>query len=163
MFNRTETRPVDLPVEKAVIQIKSLPETGKPAGFSGAVGRFGFQVSALPLEVHPGDPVTLTMTVSGDGNFDRVMAPSLPANELFRLYGEPVRKQEDRAVRFEQVISPRTADVLEIPAIAFTFFDTQSRQYRTVTSAPIPITVTATSNGTAQVFAAKDSIVLPPA
>ena len=161
-FQRTETRPVDLPVEKATITVKPLPETGKPSGFSGAVGRFDFQVSAQPLEVHPGDPVTLTMTISGDGNFDRVISPALPANGLFRLFGEPVRKQENNAVRFEQVVSPRTADVKEIPAIPFSFFDTQTGQYLTVNSKPILITVTATSNSTAQVFAAKDSIVLPP-
>ncbi len=162
MFQRTETRPVDLPVEKAVITVKPLPEAGRPSGFSGAVGRFDFKVNAQPLEIHPGDPVTLTMTISGDGNFDRVMSPTLPTNGLFRLFGEPVRKQENNTVRFEQVISPRTADAKEIPVIPFSFFDTQSGQYRTVNSAPIPIAVTATSNSTAQVFAAKDSIVLPP-
>ncbi len=161
-FQRTETRPVDLPVEKTSIAVKPLPETGKPSGFSGAVGRFSFQVSAQPLEIHPGDPVTLTMTISGDGNFDRVMSPALPTNGLFRLFGEPIRKQENNVVRFEQVISPRSADAKEIPAIPFSFFDTQTGQYRTVNSKPIPITVTATSNSTAQVFAAKDSIVLPP-
>ncbi len=164
MFQHTETRPVDLQVETAAITIKPLPEDGKPTGFSGAVGQFGFQVSAQPLDVHPGDPITLTMSITGDGNFDRVMAPSMPVtNGLFRLYGEPIRKQENNAVRFEQVISPRSADAKEIPAVAFSFFDTQSGTYRTVESAPIPITVTATSNSTAQVFAAKDSIVLPPA
>ena len=161
-FQRTETRPVDLPVEKTSIAVKPLPETGKPSGFSGAVGLFSFQVSAQTLEIHPGDPVTLTMTISGDGNFDRVMSPALPTNGLFRLFGEPIRKQENNVVRFEQVISPRSADAKEIPAIPFSFFDTQTGQYRTVNSKPIPITVTATSNSTAQVFAAKDSIVLPP-
>jgi hypothetical protein len=161
-FQRTETRPVDLPVEKVAVTVKPLPAEGKPDGFSGAVGRFDFQVSAQPLEAHPGDPITLSMVISGNGNFDRVMSPPLPANGLFRLFGEPVRKQENNAIRFEQVVSPRTADAKEIPAIAFSFFDTQSGQYRAVSSKPIPITVTATSNSTAQVFAAKDSIVLPP-
>jgi hypothetical protein len=161
-LQRTETRPVDLPVEKASISVKPLPAEGKPDGFSGAVGKFDFQVSAKPLEAHPGDPITLSMAISGDGNFDRVMSPPLPANGLFRLFGEPVRKQADNAIRFEQVISPRSADVTEIPSVAFSFFDTQSGQYRTVRSAPIPITVSAASNSTAQVFAAKESIVLPP-
>jgi hypothetical protein len=160
-FQRTETRPVDLPVEKSAITVKPLPEISKPSGFSGAVGRFDFAVSAQPLEIHPGDPITLTMTVIGDGNFDRVMPPALPTNGLFRLFGEPVRKQENNAVKFEQVVSPRTADAKEIPAIPFSFFDTKTGQYRTVNSKPIPIIVTATSNSTAQVFAAKDSIVLP--
>jgi hypothetical protein len=161
MFQRTETRPVDLSVEKAVITIQPLPEGGKPSGFSGAVGRFDFQVSARPQTVHPGEPVTLTMSVSGDGNFDRVAAPPFPDNEHFRLYGETVRKQADNAVLFEQVISPRTADVTEIPSVPFSFFDTKSGQYRTVQSAPIPLSVTEASNSTAQVFANRETIILP--
>jgi hypothetical protein len=162
LFQRTETRPVDVEVEEATIEVKPLPEQGKPAGFSGAVGRFEFQVTAQPLKVQPGDPITLAMAISGDGNFDRVMIPAIPANGSFRLFGEPVRKPEDNGVRFEQVISPRDATVTEIPPIAFSYFDTQSGQYRTLNSAPVPITVEASSNNVAQVFAAKDSIVLPP-
>jgi hypothetical protein len=75
-FDRVETRPVDLPVEKTLIRVKPLPSTGKPAGFSGAVGNFDFSVSAKPLDVHPGDPITLTLTISGNGNLDRVMMPT---------------------------------------------------------------------------------------
>jgi hypothetical protein len=161
-FDRVETRPVDLPVKKTVINVKALPETGKPSGFGGAVGTFDFQVSAQPRDIHPGDPVTLSLRISGNGNFDRIMMPAPSTNGLFRLFGDPVRKQEESAVEFEQVISPRTADAKEIPAIPFSFFDTTSGQYRTVSSAPIPIKVTATSNSTAQVFAAKESIVQPP-
>lgn len=162
MFQRTETRPVDLPVEETVLTVKPLPEKGKPTGFGGAVGQFEFQVSARPLAVHPGDPVTLTMTLSGKGNFDRITPPALPDDSAFRLFGDAVRTQQETLVQFEQVISPRTADIKEIPSIPFSFFDTQSGTYRTVNSKLIPITVTATSNSTAQIFAAKNSIVLPP-
>jgi hypothetical protein len=162
LFQRTETRPVDLPVEKASITVQPLPAEGRPPGFSGAVGQFDFQMSAHPLAVHPGDPVTLTMIVSGDGNSDRVMSPPLPLNGSFRLFGEPIRKQESHAVRFEQVISPRSADVTEIPSIPFSFFDTQSGRYRTVNSPAIPITVMEASNSTAQIFVSKESMVLPP-
>lgn len=162
MFSQTETRPVELPVEKTAIEIKPLPSTGKPSGFSGAVGQFDFQVTASPIEVHPGDPITLTMTVTGDGNFDRVLPPAAPNNDRFRQFGDPVRKPAENSVSFEQVISPRTAEITEIPSIEFSFFDTQSGTYRTIQSQPIPIQVTATGNNTAQVFAPENSIVLQP-
>jgi len=62
-------------------------------------------VTAHPLNIHPGDPVTLTMTIRGNGNFDRVMSFSLSKMETFRLYGDPVRQaMGDHEVRFEQVI-----------------------------------------------------------
>jgi hypothetical protein len=162
MFRRTETRPVDLPIEKTTLTAKPLPAEGRPTGFNGAVGQFDFHVTARPLTVHPGDPITLKITISGDGNFDRITPPALPDGTVFRLFGDAVRTQQEDLVQFEQVISPRTADAKEIPALPFSFFDTQSGSYRTVTSRPIPITVTAISNNTAQIFAAKDSVVLPP-
>jgi hypothetical protein len=162
MFQRTETRPVDVPVDAATVEVKPLPDTGRPAGFNGAVGRFTFRTSAKPTAVQIGDPITLQLVISGDGNFDRVMMPPLPVEGPFRLFGDPVRKPTDNAVVFEQVISPRSAAAKEIPAVAFSFFDTESGAYRTVQSEPIPLTVTATSNSTAQVFAAKESMVPPP-
>lgn len=161
-FSHVETRPVELSVEPATIEVKTLPVNGKPGNFSGAVGRFSFATAASPKEVHPGDPITLRMTVTGDGNFDRILPPKLPSDAPFRLFGEAVREQKEGVVQFEQVISPQNADVAQIPPIPFSFFDTASGQYTTVSSDPISISVTATSNDTAQVFAIRDSVVLPP-
>lgn len=159
MFQRTETRPVNVPVAELTVNVKPLPELSRPKSFRGAVGRFAFQTAAQPTSVQIGDPITLQCVIRGDGNFDRVMMPPLAVDDSFRLFGDPVRKQTLGAVVFEQVISPRSADVTEIPPIAFSFFDTQSGQYRTVQSAPIPVTVTAGSNSTAQVFAAKENVL----
>jgi len=162
LFYRAETRPVDVAVEKTSIVVKPLPEEDQPPGFSGAIGQFDFQVSAQPVDVHPGDPITLTMRITGDGNLDHIAAPPFPEENSFRLYGDPQKKEEEHTVVFEQVISPRSAEATQIPPIRFSFFDTRSGRYKTLNSDPIPVTVTASSNNTAQVFAAKESLVLPP-
>ncbi|MFA5688470.1 MAG: BatD family protein [Kiritimatiellales bacterium] len=159
-FHGTETRPVDIPAEPAVIEIKPLP-ADRPDGFTGGVGQFVFQTDAQPREVHPGDPVTLTMKITGRGNFDRITAPALPAEAPFRMYGEPSKKQDETGVLFEQVISPRDANVTEIPALTFSFFDTQTGEYTVLHSAPIPLTVNASENSTAQLFATKEIIIQP--
>ncbi|MDH3346015.1 MAG: hypothetical protein OEL75_02405, partial [Kiritimatiellaceae bacterium] len=70
--------------------------------------------------------------------------------------------QGKNGVRFEQVISPRDATATEIPSIAFSYFDSGTGTYRTIQSPAIPITVTASSNNTAQVFAAQETLVAPP-
>jgi len=160
-FGQYQTRPVEIQLDQTTIEVRPLPTPGKPNGFSGAVGRFNFKVSAQPLDVHPGDPVTLTMRITGSGNFDRILPPALPENDSFRLFGDAVRQQGNNGVRFEQVISPRHAETTEIPSIPFSFFDTETEKYITVASRAIPITVTASSNDTAQLFATPDS-VLPP-
>ncbi|QHI70097.1 BatD family protein [Tichowtungia aerotolerans] len=163
LFDRVQTIPVELPVEEVAVNVLPLPGTGRPDGFSGAVGRFNFHVEADPIEVAPGDPVTLKMTIVGEGNYDRIQPPALPVNAPFRLFGDAIREQGKNGVRFEQVISPRDADVTEIPSIDFSFFDSGNETYRTISSPPIPITVLASSNNTAQLFVAKDSVVAAPA
>jgi hypothetical protein len=163
LFGRVQTLPVELAVEDLVVNVLPLPTLGKPDGFSGAVGRFQFEVTADPKEVNPGDPITLQMTIVGEGNYDRIQPPTLPVDAPFRLFGDTTRQQGNNGVRFEQVISPRDATLTEIPPIGFSYFDSQSKTYRTIRSPAIPITVNASSNNTAQLFVAKDSITIAPA
>jgi hypothetical protein len=163
LFDRVQTIPVELPVEKTSVAVLPLPTTGKPESFSGAVGRFHFQVEADPKEVVPGDPITLKMTIVGEGNYERIQPPALPLDAPFRLFGDAVREQGNNGVRFEQVISARDDTVTEIPAIDFSFFDSESERYRTLSSRPIPITVNASPNSTAQLFVSKDSASAVPA
>ena len=163
LFDAVQTIPVELVADPATVEVLPLPPIGKPENFSGAVGRFIFEVTAEPKEVAPGDPITLQMTLIGEGNYDRILPPALPAEAPFRLFGDAVRQQGNNGVRFEQVISPQNTSVTEIPPLDFSYFDSESGQYRTVSSTPIPITVNATSNNTAQVFAAQETLTAAPA
>src|SRR5262249_50236022 len=69
--------PVELSSQPVVLVVLPLPEQGKPADFSGAVGRFTMEVRASPLEVTAGDPVTLTATLRGEGDLSSVTPPAL--------------------------------------------------------------------------------------
>lgn len=162
LFNSVQTIPVELQTDPVSINVLPLPTQGKPAGFSGAVGQFHFQVTASPTDVHPGDPITLQMTIIGEGNYDRVMPPALPDDAPFRMFGDAMREQRSNGVRFEQVISPTDASITEIPAITFSYFDSEGERYRTLKSPAIPITVTASSNDTAQVFASQETLIAAP-
>lgn len=163
LFDAVQTIPVELSTKPVTIEVLPLPTIGKPGNFSGVVGRFKFRVTAEPKEVAPGDPITLQMTLIGEGNYDRILPPALPAEAPFRLFGDAVRQQGNNGVRFEQVISPQNATVTEIPPLDFSYFDSEAGQYRTVSSTPIPITVNASSNNTAQVFAAQETLTAAPA
>ncbi len=160
-FGQYQTRPVEIQIDPIAVSVQPLPTLGKPADFSGAVGNFQFQATADPRKAKPGDPITVTMTVIGSGNFDRVLPPELPETDSFRLFGDAVRQARNNGVRFEQVISPTSASVSNIPPITFSFFDTKRKTYRTLTSRPIPIEVTASSNETAQLFASTETVRQP--
>lgn len=142
-------RPVKLVSDPVQIQVSPLPEAGKPQTFSGAVGKFDFAAEAKPKEVAAGDPITLTMTVTGMGNLQSIKSPVL-AEDLtqFKIY-EPESKTEILSRKegiigkkvFEVVLVPKEEDITEIPQIEFTFYDPEKKQYLTLRKGPIPIQV----------------------
>lgn len=139
-FGRYETYPLELKSKDIVFTVLPLPQEGRPADFSGATGSFDFQASASPLEVKLGDPITLNMAVSGEGNFNTVGAPKLGSREYFKVY-EAQAKQEAGEKKFEQIIMPLSLEAKEVPALSFCCFDPESGQYKTITRGPFPIKV----------------------
>jgi len=96
-----------------------------------------------PLQVKAGDPITLKMDVKGSGNFKNLKMPVFHDPD-FKSY-EPNIKDAGDAKTAEEVIIPVSSQVREVPALHFTYFDTASKDYKTVTQGPFPIQVTAPS------------------
>jgi len=139
-FGNYERYPLNLSSAKLPIAIRPLPKENSPPDFTGALGTYRFYLEASPKEVKVGDPITLKMTITGEGNFNTVRLPALEGGGNFKLY-DPEVKQDQTGKIFEQVIIPRNPSVKEIPAVTFTYFDTQSGQYKKITRGPIPIKV----------------------
>jgi hypothetical protein len=158
----TERRPMQLHSDPIVMTVLPLPEEGKPAGFSGAVGRFTLQVSAAPTEVTAGDPITLRMMLNGSGNVGEAEPPQLVNTNGFRTYETHPGKSESGgpgsttiAKSFEQVLIPNDAHVRAVPAVVFSYFDPQTRRYETARTDPIALVVRPPQNPARQeVFAA---------
>ena len=142
-FGQTERRQVQVRADPVHLTVRPLPEAGRPASFSGAVGQFDFTLSAKPTQVAVGDPVTVEMRVSGKGNLSGVEAPALPAGDRFRAYDPTHDKDKDAPDRrvFEQVVIPRRVDVKQLPPVSFSFFDPEAGAYRTITRGPIALDV----------------------
>jgi hypothetical protein len=138
----TQARPYELRSNAETLAVHRLPDDGRPADFSGAIGRFDLEVSVQPVEVRANDPVTVTMRISGTGNLSTATPPRLEA-EAFRTYPPQAVKTEEGLGRrvFEQVVIPERATVREIPPLRFSYFDPEARAYRTVTRGPIPLVV----------------------
>jgi hypothetical protein len=133
------------------LTVLPLPAEGKPEDFNGAIGRFTLEVKAQPTEVGPGDPITLTMTVRGTGNFDRVEPPAFSGNGEWKSY-TPTTKFTPGAAPgqgskvFEQAIIVKDPAITAIPPLSFSFFDPETRQYQTLHSAAIPLRVSGADN-----------------
>ncbi|MCM8782622.1 MAG: BatD family protein [Candidatus Omnitrophica bacterium] len=139
-FGRDDAYPLELKSAELPITVLPLPQEGKPQGFDGALGNFQLNVEATPLEVKAGDPITLKMTIKGEGNFDSVKAPKLQSQDGFKVYDPQVKQNENEKV-FEQVIIPNSQNLTHIPQINFSFFNTKTGQYEVLTHSPIPIKV----------------------
>jgi len=131
--------------EPTTLEIKPLPPNA-PATFSGAVGNFAMTAAANPKSVQMGDPITVTATISGRGNFDRMNAPVLEDDRGWHKYPPSSKfKQDDDvgisgAKNFEMVLSPNEKKSA-IPPLTFSYFDPIKENYVTARSEPIPIQV----------------------
>jgi hypothetical protein len=150
-FNQGEQKQMTLATDPVSVESLPLPEAGKPANFTGAVGQFDLAASAGPTTVTVGDPVTIRAQISGRGALEALTLPALESWQNFKTY-PPTTKLEttDRygfqgTKTFELIVSPLNTDVHELPPLTFSFFNPEDGQYHTLTNAAVPLTVKAAS------------------
>ena len=140
-----ERREVEITSEPVMLEVKPLPQNA-PTSFSGAIGNFSMTTDAKPKSVQVGDPITVTSTISGRGNFGRVNAPLVEDERGWHKYPPSSKfKQDDEvgisgAKTFETVFSPNEKRQ-SLPILAFSYFDPVKEQYVTLLSEPIAIAV----------------------
>lgn len=133
----TERRPRTLHSNALSLRVAPLPEEGRPATFSGAVGQFRMEVTADPTQLQVGDPLTLRMLLSGNGQVTDAQPPGLVNTDGFRTYPPQMDRPNPDTTVFEQVLIPQDKMLEAIPAVHFSYFDPEVAQYRTLTSQPI--------------------------
>jgi hypothetical protein len=153
-FVQQRQRPVSVPVESCTLTVKALPDEGRPAGFSGAVGRFALQADAMPRDIAVGDLVTVTLRIIGEGLPDACTPPTVPEAPDIKTYEvKPVPEENNDAQRvFRQTLVPVAATVRAIPAVSFAYFDARQGQYRTLTAGPFPLAFHAERGPTQQIY-----------
>ena len=140
-----ERREIEINSEPVAFEVKPLPQNA-PANFSGAIGNFTMTTDAKPKSVQVGDPITVTTTISGRGNFDRVNAPGIEDEHGWHKYPPSSKFKQDDDVgisgtrTFETVLSPNEKKQ-SMPVMAFSYFDPVKEQYVTLRSDPIAINV----------------------
>jgi hypothetical protein len=112
------------------------------------VGQLAFEAQIDRSAVEVGNGLTLTLTVRGAGNIAVMDAPELSFPGVFEVYEPEVESSLNRSgamltgvKTFTYLIVPRANGDYELPALDFTFFNTRTRQYETITRGPFPIRV----------------------
>ncbi len=162
LFSNYSTQAVTLAAEPLALEVVDVPRAAAPAGFSGAVGSFVFEMTVSPREVAVGDPVTVRMTLGGDGNLAAAEFPVLTENDDFKVYAPQVRVEGDKKI-LEQVVVPRHAGVTEYPAVGFVYFDPATGRFETHTAGPFPLTVRPAPEGVVADLAVRTGTQIPAA
>jgi hypothetical protein len=130
------------------IEVVRLPSEGRPADFGGAVGDYKFTAALDSEMIDQWKPVTLKISVVGNGNVRTIPDPALPDLPEFRIYESGT--STDTSTRngvvsgrktYEYVLVPQTAGPKTIPSIAVSFFDPRRETYRTVASPDLSLSV----------------------
>ena len=151
--------------EASPIEVRPLPDEGKPDDFTGAVGQFQFGVVRIPSGWMSGEPQQISAEVTGDGNFALLSQPSPSPLENWRSYsGQSDFSAQDAASfagtqRFRFNAVPKKPGVQGV-SLKFSYFDPESGKYEEV-SAPAQ-QVEVTGSAPAPVVETKAADTTPP-
>ncbi|MEZ5004530.1 MAG: BatD family protein [Chitinophagales bacterium] len=135
-FQQYEQHKVDVPSNALKINVKPLPLAGKPANFTGAVGKFDFSVEYDKTETKVDDPITLKVKISGNGNIKLLDIPDFELPQSFEVYDPKIDEVISKksytiggSKTYEYLIIPRGGGEFQFPDINFSYFDLASEQY----------------------------------
>jgi hypothetical protein len=141
-FSSYTSRGVQAAVPPFVLRIQALPETGKPIAFSGAVGKFTLSAQLSTLVAQPGDILTLTTIVQGEGDLRPAIAPLPQGTTGFKIYPLKEVAREMSLLRTEQIFIPQSTNAVEIGAITFSYFNPETRSFEVAKAGPFKIRFT---------------------
>ena len=126
---------------KLKVQVKPLPEMGRPNNFSGAVGKFDLFVTTSKKELLLSEAFQLDLEIKGNGNFNLFAFPSINLPQSLEVY-EPERSEKlttnfkgiRGSIKDQYTIVPSSAGKYSIPRISFNYFDPNDSKYKTQTS-----------------------------
>ena len=133
-----------MPIE---IDVRPRPP-GAPADFSGAVGRFSISGRTNSASGAVNEPLTITVNLTGEGNFDLLPDPAWPDMPGWRTFDatpKTISRIDDGLLigrrTYERTLVPREAGDFTIPPVSFTYFDPSKDRYETISTDPIPVAV----------------------
>ena len=121
------------------VTIKPLP-TPKPEGFSGGVGDLKLSRKVSRTTLNGDESLTITLRLEGSGNLNTLSVPELTAPEGFDLYDPKYSEDLSYTTRGlrgyksnEYLLVPQFKGTFELPEQTWTFFNSTTQTYQTVT------------------------------
>lgn len=130
------------------LQVKPLPENGKPENFTGAVGDFNFKLTTSKTDLNATESLQARLEVTGNGNLKLFQLPKLTLPSSLEVY-EPEHTENIRTtldgmqggIADSYTIVPQFKGKYPIPNVEFSYFDLNTETYKTISSGPQLISV----------------------
>jgi hypothetical protein len=124
---------------KKNVSPKSLPLENKPENFTGAVGKFKFDVSLSKNALKANESSQIKVVVSGKGNLKLFELPTVKTPAELEKY-QPERKERVRvaangitgSVTDIYTVVPQYKGKYKIPNVSFSYFNPDAEKYETV-------------------------------
>jgi hypothetical protein len=141
-FSPAVARPEGVRLQTAAQTLEVQPLPPAPPGFGGAVGQLAVAADLQPREVQLGQAATLTVSVSGVGNFQGIQEPRLTPPPGLTLLPPQQEGKDDlngtavRGIRtWRYAVVPERSGRFRLEAPKVTYFDPAEGHYQ-VASAP---------------------------
>ncbi|MDR2754906.1 MAG: BatD family protein [Planctomycetaceae bacterium] len=131
------------------VDVVDVPQANRPESYIGAFGTFDWSVDLQPRQAKVGEPMTLTLRLSGQGSTAHVKPPELSQNtEItanFKVY-PPTEEVNGKSCTFTYTVRPTQEGSLVFPSLSAVFFDVEKEDFVTLQSNPITVEITETRN-----------------
>ena len=139
-FNPTESVKKNLRSKPLKINVRELPQEGRPASFDGLVGQYTLQFNYDRKQaVRTNEALTFTFTVKGSGNIEMIHAPQIQFPPDFEVYEPKISYDKQLSASgvsgkatFEYIVVPRNPGVYRINAFHYSFFNPQTERYEEI-------------------------------
>ncbi|OOG73415.1 BatD family protein [Flavobacterium sp. A45] len=130
------------------INVKPLPEAGKPLDFTGAVGKFDFKAIPSKTTLKNGESLDLVLSVAGTGNLKLFTLPKPEVPNALEMYdavhdekvNTPLSGMTGK-ISDSYTIIPQFKGEYVIKPMHFSYFDLGTGTYKTISSKEIKINV----------------------
>ncbi len=126
------------------LTVEHVPETGRPADWGGSIGKLEITPPDLSNRFpEVGEPIKLKLTLVGEGNLERIIAPEIPGTDSWdiALASELRQRRSEGRRTFIYTLVPRLPGDLKTPAIRFPTFNPDSKKFETVEFASVAVKV----------------------
>jgi hypothetical protein len=142
-----------LRTQSTTLDVQTLPQNA-PSSYQGAVGRFDIQAGVDTNHTVINEPVTLKVTINGQGNINNLADPTWNEGPEWRAFDSQASNSTQfeggkliGSRTYERILVPTQAGTLIIPAIEFSYFNPETSSYQTISTHPFEVVVESSVTG----------------